>query len=94
LDADSIPAVDSAVVKTASHQAGFRETPKAAPANAPPAASRRGARYKTGRPEQFNTRLTPDTLNAIYGHADRHDITMAETLGRAIASLLASRQNK
>lgn len=51
-----------------------------------PKAMRR-ARRKTGRTEQFATRLRAETLEAIYTYADRHEITLAETIERAIAAL-------
>lgn len=47
----------------------------------------RRARRKTGRTEQFATRLRAETLEAIYTYADRHEITLAETIERAIAAL-------
>lgn len=47
----------------------------------------RQARRKTGRTEQFVTRLRTDTLEAIYAYADRHEITLAETIERAMAAL-------
>src|SRR5690606_20227444 len=36
----------------------------------------RRARRKTGRTEQFATRLRAETLEAIYTYADRHEITL------------------
>jgi hypothetical protein len=47
----------------------------------------RRARRKTGRTEQFATRLRADTIEAIYSYADRHEITPAETIERAIRAL-------
>lgn len=84
-----IPAVDPNAVKAATRAAGFRETPRA-PAPEPaetPAVKPRRARRKTGRTEQFATRLKAETLEAIYAYADQHEITLAETIERAIAAL-------
>ncbi|KIP99958.1 stability/partitioning determinant [Agrobacterium tumefaciens] len=82
------PPVDPNAVKAATRAAGFRETPRA-PEQSPPsgAKSLRRTRRKTGRTEQFATRLRADTIEAIYGYADRHEITLAETIERAIAAL-------
>lgn len=83
-----VPPVDTNAVKAATRAAGFRETPKAQSApEAEPAQVQRRARRKTGRTEQFATRLRAETLEAIYAYADRHEITLAETIERAIASL-------
>lgn len=82
------PPVDNDAVKAVTRAAGFRETPKAAgsEAAAPIRATRR-TRRKTGRTEQFATRLRADTIEAIYNYADQHEITLAETIERAIAAL-------
>lgn len=81
------PAVDPKAVKEASRAAGFRETPKAAVQTMSATALRR-TRRKTGRTEQFATRLRADTLEAIYSYADRHEITLAETIERAMSALI------
>lgn len=82
------PPVDNDAVKAATRAAGFRETPKAAESEttAPIRATRR-TRRKTGRTEQFATRLRAETIEAIYNYADQHEITLAETIERAIAAL-------
>lgn len=85
------PDVDPKAVKEATRAAGFRETPK--PPSAPTPGLRR-ARRKTGRTEQFATRLRPETLEAIYAYADRHEITLAETIERAMASLMQGNQSR
>lgn len=90
LDKPPVPPVDTSAVKAATRAAGFRETPR------PPETSTqtittgttRRARRKTGRTEQFATRLRADTLEAIYHYADRHEITLAETIERAMQSLV------
>ena len=89
LNTPPVPPVDPSVVKAATRAAGFRETPKA-PELFPslPGRPARRTRRKTGRTEQFATRLRADTLEAIYAYADRHEITLAETIERAIAVLL------
>lgn len=88
LDKPPVPPVDPNEVKAAARAAGFRETPRA-PESVPPSPGRpaRRARRKTGRTEQFATRLRADTIEAIYAYADRHEITLAETIERAIAAL-------
>ncbi|MDX0500817.1 stability/partitioning determinant [Sinorhizobium medicae] len=86
------PPVDPSAVKAATRAAGFRETPKAPEPEARGKKLTRRARRKTGRTEQFATRLRADTLEAIYGYADRHEITLAETIEHAIAALLDKEQ--
>lgn len=83
-----VPPVDANAVKAATRAAGFRETPKAPelfPSSSAPVLRR--TRRKTGRTEQFATRLRADTLEGIYTYADRHQITLAETIERAMAAL-------
>jgi hypothetical protein len=91
LEAPPAPPVDPNAVKAATRAAGFRETPKA-PELFPSSPGRptRRTRRKTGRTEQFATRLRADTLETIYAYADRHEITLAETIERAIAALKAN----
>lgn len=63
----AVPPVDPNALKAAARAAGFRETPKAP--DVPPAPSARltrRTRRKTGRTEQFATRLRAKTLEAIY----------------------------
>ena len=82
------PPVDNDAVKAATRAAGFRETPKAAASEtAAPIRAPRRTRRKTGRTEQFATRLRAETIEAIYNYADQHEITLAETIERAVASL-------
>ncbi|MDR2839019.1 MAG: hypothetical protein LBV49_10735 [Azonexus sp.] len=80
------PRVDTEMVKQVARAAGFRETPKA-PDTAPIRSTLR-RRRKTGRTEQFATRLRADTLEAIHGYADRHEVTLAETIERAMSALI------
>lgn len=89
LDTPPAPPVDANAVKAATRAAGFRETPKA-PELFPSLPSRpaRRTRRKTGRTEQFATRLRADTLESIYAYADRHEITLAETIERAMSALV------
>ena len=89
LDTPPAPPVDPNAVKAATRAAGFRETPKASELfpSSPERPARR-TRRKTGRTEQFATRLRADTLEAIYAYADQHEITLAETIERAMATLL------
>ncbi|GCA53796.1 stability/partitioning determinant [Brucella tritici] len=88
LNTPPVPPVDPNAVKAAARAAGFRETPKAAelfPSS--PGRPQRRTRRKTGRTEQFATRLRADTIEAIYAYADRHEITLAETIERAMSAL-------
>lgn len=88
LETPLVPPVDPNAVKAATRAAGFRETPKASnlfPSS--PGRPARRTRRKTGRTEQFATRLRADTLEAIYAYADRHEITLAETIERAMTVL-------
>ena len=89
LNTPPAPPVDPSAVKAATRAAGFRETPKA-PELFPslPRRPARRTRRKTGRTEQFATRLRADTLDAIYAYADRHEITLAETIERAMSALV------
>lgn len=88
LNTPPAPPVDPNAVKAATRAAGFRETPKP-PELFPSSPGRpaRRTRRKTGRTEQFATRLRADTLAAIYAYADRHEVTLAETIERAMAAL-------
>lgn len=89
LNTPPAPPVDPNAVKAATRAAGFRETPKA-PELFPslPGRPARRTRRKTGRTEQFATRLRAKTLEAIYAYADRHEITLAETIERAMRALV------
>ncbi|NTA40596.1 stability/partitioning determinant [Agrobacterium salinitolerans] len=88
LDNTPAPPVDNNAVKAATRAAGFRETPKAADSEAAPSIrTMRRTRRKTGRTEQFATRLRAETIEAIYNYADQHEITLAETIERAIEAL-------
>lgn len=89
LETPPAPPVDPNAVKAATRAAGFRDTPKAPELSQPSAGKPpRRTRRKTGRTEQFATRLKAETLEAIYAYADQHEITLAETVEHAIAALL------
>ncbi|MCZ4348169.1 stability/partitioning determinant [Devosia neptuniae] len=79
--------VDPNAIKAATRAAGFCETPKASDfaLTAPTKPTRR---RKTGHTKQFATRLRADTIDAIYAYADRHEITLAETIEGAISALI------
>ncbi|AOX18491.1 hypothetical protein [Kozakia baliensis] len=82
--------IDAALVKQVAKSAGLRETPTATTSQPMPIASGgivRRPRRRTGRTEQFATRLKRETLQAIYDYADQHDITLAETIEIAMAQL-------
>ncbi|SOC48328.1 hypothetical protein SAMN05892877_1515 [Rhizobium subbaraonis] len=88
LDNTPAPPVDNNAVKAATRAAGFRETPKASISEAAPSIrTLRRTRRKTGRTEQFATRLRAETIEAIYNYADQHEITLAETIERAVEAL-------
>lgn len=88
LDNTPAPPVDNNAVKAATRAAGFRETPKASSSEAAPSIrTMRRTRRKTGRTEQFATRLRAETIEAIYNFADQHEITLAETIERAVEAL-------
>lgn len=89
LETPPAPPVDPNAVKAATRAAGFRETPKAPDLFQPSVAKpMRRTRRKTGRTEQFATRLRADTLEAIHAYAERHEITLAETVERAMRVLI------
>lgn len=92
LETPPVPPVDPNAVKAVTRAAGFRDTPKA-PELFPASTGRpaRRTRRKTGRTEQFATRLRADTIEMIYAYADRHEITLAETIERAMAALLQAK---
>ena len=92
LDKPTVPPVDPNEVKAAARAAGFRETPRAPELPSSPGRPARRTRRKTGRTEQFATRLRADTIEAIYAYADRHEITLAETIERAIAALTDAKE--
>lgn len=82
------PHVNADAVRAATRAAGFRETPKAAASEGSTSVRpMRRTRRKTGRTEQFATRLRADTIESIHGYADRHEITLAETIERALRAL-------
>lgn len=93
LDITPAPPVDLVAIKAATRAAGLRETPKAATPDVPATQHpMRRARRKTGRTEQFATRLRADTLEAIHAYADQHEITLAETIERAMVALRQRRK--
>ena len=90
------PVINPEEIREVSAQSGFRKTgahrahkiskrgtatPRAA-ANLP-----KRTRRKTGRVHQFSTRINRATYEAIYEYADREDITLGETIERAMVSL-------
>jgi hypothetical protein len=88
LETPPAPPVDAKAVREATRAAGFRETPKATePGSSTPVKPARRVRRKTGRTEQFATRLRGDTIDAIHAYADQHEITLAETIERAMVAL-------
>jgi hypothetical protein len=92
-DSPVLPSVDPATIKTVAKNLGFRETPKLLPIAQVPEPLIRRARRKTGRVHQFATRLHESTVREIYDYADRHDITLAEVIERAMEALNQERQS-
>ena len=86
-DGAVLPAVDPATIKSVTKGLGFRETPKVLPSAPASEPLIRRARRKTGRVHQFATRLHESTVREIYDYADRHDITLAEVIERALRAL-------
>lgn len=90
----SIPRPNEAQVRAASNSLGFQPTNGSAQANTTEATQPpnvRRTRRKTGRIHLFSTRLRIDTVDAIHAYADAHDITLAEVLERAVASLVGGK---
>ena len=90
------PVINPETIREVAAQSGFRKTdvhatrkasggetatPRAA-ANLP-----KRTRRKTGRVHQFSTRINRATYEAIYEYADREEITLGETIERAMVSL-------
>ena len=90
------PVINPEEIREVSAQSGFRKTgvhttrkisrrgtatPRAA-ANLP-----KRTRRKTGRVHQFSTRINRATYEAIYEYADREEITLGETIERAMIAL-------
>lgn len=81
------PAVDKAAIKAATQTLGFRETPREPTAAPASETLLRRPRRKTGRVHQFATRLRESTLREIYDYSDRHEVTLAEVIERAMEAL-------
>jgi len=91
--APPLPPVPVEQIQAVTRKAGFHETPKPSMSTVEPIpapASKRRTRLKTGRVHQFATRLREETIDAFHAYADRHRITIAETLERAQKALLAT----
>ena len=86
-DTAVLPTVEPAMIKSVTKGLGFRETPKVPPSAPMSEPLIRRARRKTGRVHQFATRLHESTVREIYDYADRHDITLAEVIERAMSAL-------
>ena len=54
---------------------------------APVPVKRQPRRHKTGRTAQFNTRTTPETVEAFYAIADAQGWLVGETVEKALAAL-------
>ena len=90
------PVINPETIREVSAQSGFRKTGVHATRKAsgktlvtPRAAAKlpKRARRKTGRIHQFSTRISRATYEAIYDYADREEITLGETIERAMVSL-------
>lgn len=86
----SLPKPDEDEVRAAAKAVGFQPTNGSIQANVATtsqASNIRRTRRKTGRVHLFSTRLKIETVDAIHAYADLHDITLAEVVERAVASL-------
>lgn len=54
---------------------------------AAPVPQRQPRRHRTGRTAQFNTRTTPETVEAFYAIADAQGWLVGETIEKALAAL-------
>ena len=73
-------------MKAIAEAARFPSRQAAAPV--PAALARRlPRRHKTGRTAQFNTRTTPETVEAFYAIADAQGWLVGETIEKALAAL-------
>ena len=90
------PAIDPETIRGVSARVGFRKTGiqatrKASGKGAAPPRAVAGlpkrTRRKTGRVHQFSTRIDRATYEAIYKYADHAEITLGETIERAMVSL-------
>jgi len=89
LEVDRPQPIDMEHARKIANQSGFSGISERGAANEDPGSiRRRGRRLTTGRVHQFNTRLKAKTLEAIYAYADQHEITLAETIERAMGSLV------
>src|SRR4051794_31319564 len=86
-DSAVLPPVDPATIKSVTRALGSREPPKMLPSVPVSEPLIRRVRRKTGRVHQFATRLHESTVREIYDYADRHDITLAEVIERAMRAL-------
>jgi hypothetical protein len=88
------PPVPVEQIKAVTRQAGFHETPKPAKASLAPVKPsvqrQRRRRRKTGRVHQFATRLRMETIEGFQAYADRWNLTIAETLERALMALMTA----
>ena len=74
-------------IAEASNFPSRRAQPAAAPAVMLAATKRQPRRHKTGRTAQFNTRTTPETVDAYYAIADQQGWLVGETIERALSAL-------
>jgi len=73
-------------VRTVADAASFRSR-ESAPAMVTPAARRPPRTYRTGRTATFSVKARPDSIDAFYAIAERHNWKAAETFERALAAL-------
>ena len=90
------PAINPEAIREVAAQSGFRKTDahttrksSGGETATPRAAAKlpKRTRRKTGRVHQFSTRINRTTYEAIYEYADREEITLGETIERAMVSL-------
>jgi hypothetical protein len=75
--------VPLAVVDAVAEAQGF--TSREATKPEPP--SRAPRRYKTGRNQQFNVKVSPETLTRFYAEVERRGLSVAETFEIAVDAL-------
>lgn len=84
------PPLPEASIAQAAARHGFADPAPTPPVPGPAPAGTitlRRQRKAMGRTEQFNVRLMPETLEAIYAEANARDIPLAQVIEEAIAAL-------
>ena len=86
------PAADA--VRAVTETANFRSREAAAPSAVASASTKRPIRrFRTGRNVQFNVKVLPETVDAIYSISEARGWVLGYTLERAIAALQRELEN-